>query len=535
MKNYIYCILVILLLSGLLFTAGYAKENDDLPSIYVSTFEELKTQMEKKESVKIILTCDIAGDDDLTTGTLRGSSSDKAEPEWEIILDLNGHTLTVSARVIIRDGCKLTLCDSGDDGVLQVLRIRVGVGFHVENEGEFRLKNMGEFYLKSGRIENVGDQYDRDGFVSGSIYSLISIEGGEIYCKYENGPNYDGSIAYPPVAVYSAGGTCKVSGGSITAIGPHIVAVYGRYTLFGTSGYDENGRKWVSTGSSTVSIEVSGGNIYAEGFEADGIRLMQGLGTYKMTGGTVTAVGERAIGIADSRPILCAGTIISDHIALFDINSAPKRDPFQNGDMHYLNADGEAVYIDKYSKQLSFPYSDVLWDAWYRAPIIAVSDLGIMTGYPDSSFKPNTEMSRAAMVTVLHRMAGEPEASSSGFRDVPSGSYYANAVSWAVENGIVNGYDSETFGPNDSITREQLAAMIIRYLDYTGEVTASDSGLNASSYFDYGQISSYAVEYVERTVKYGLITGRTDNKLDPQGTATRAELAVVIDRYYTQK
>ena len=520
MKNYIYCILVILLLSGLLFTAGYAKENDDLPSIYVSTFEELKTQIAKKESVKIILICDIAGDDDLTTGSLRGSSSDKAEPEWEIILDLNGYTLTANESVLIKAGCKLTLCDSRGGGVLRALKITVG----------------GEFHLNSGRIENVRDQYYSYGFVFVSTYSLISIEGGEIYCKYESGPNYDGSIAYPPVAVYSAGGTCKISSGSITAIGPHVIAVYGRPQIVGVTIKDEHGNSIAGTSKiAHVSIEVSGGNICAEGFEADGIRLERAPVSLKMTGGTVAAVGELAIGIAGSRPILCAGTIISDHIALFDINNAPKRVPFQNGDLHYLNADGEAVYIDKYSKQLSFPYSDVLWNAWYRAPIIAVSDLGAMTGYPDGSFKPNAEMSRAAMVTVLHRMSGEPEASSSGFRDVPSGSYYANAVSWAVENGIVNGYDNETFGPNDSITREQLAAMIIRYLDYTGEVTASDSGLNASSYFDYGQISSYAVEYVERAVKYGLITGQTDNRLDPQGTATRAELAVVIERYYTQK
>jgi hypothetical protein len=134
------------------------------------------------------------------------------------------------------------------------------------------------------------------------------------------------------------------------------------------------------------------------------------------------------------------------------------------------------------------------------------------------------------LVTVLWRLENRPEAAGNmAFDDVEDGAYYAEAVNWAAENGLVNGYGDGTFRPNRSITREEMAALLHRYMNYLGyEFTPVDS-LDAFS--DGDTVSAWAVDDVKWAVGAGMIAGRPDGTIDPQGTANRAEVATMFMRF----
>ena len=145
-------------------------------------------------------------------------------------------------------------------------------------------------------------------------------------------------------------------------------------------------------------------------------------------------------------------------------------------------------------------------------------------------FSPNAPLTRAMIVTILYRMAGSPSVSgSSDFTDVAAGKWFAKAVAWAAANGIVNGYGSGLFGPNDPVTREQLAAILYRYAVYGG-MTAVTLEENLGSFADTAQLSAYAIQAMNWAVGQGLINGSGSN-LVPKAQATRAQVAAIIHRY----
>ena len=116
----------------------------------------------------------------------------------------------------------------------------------------------------------------------------------------------------------------------------------------------------------------------------------------------------------------------------------------------------------------SQPFSDVGPNDWFHAEVQYVKDAGHMNGTSDATFDPDGNTTRGMIVTILHRLAGQPTAGTSTFLDVDPSQYYADAVDWAAANGVVTGYDASTFGPNDFITREQLAAIFYRYATLMG-------------------------------------------------------------------
>ena len=133
------------------------------------------------------------------------------------------------------------------------------------------------------------------------------------------------------------------------------------------------------------------------------------------------------------------------------------------------------------------------------------------------------------MVQILYNMEGRPAAGSPAkFSDVTAGAWYADAIAWASAHGIVTGYDNGAFGVNDYITREQMAAILYRYAEYKGKDV---SGSAALDFADAGQVSAYAQAPVKWAVSEGLLNGRTSTTLEPKGTATRAEVATIIERY----
>ena len=178
-------------------------------------------------------------------------------------------------------------------------------------------------------------------------------------------------------------------------------------------------------------------------------------------------------------------------------------------------------------------FTDVKSTDWYYNAVLYVYTNQIMAGTSNTKFEPNTKLSRAMVVTMLWRMEGEPTVTTSNFTDVKdTTSWYYQAVCWAARNGIVNGTTTTTFSPNNNITREQLAAILYRYADYKGQDTAATRAL--TGYPDASSVSNYATTAMKWAVTQGIISGDNAGRLNPQGTATRAEAATMFQRFLSK-
>lgn len=177
-------------------------------------------------------------------------------------------------------------------------------------------------------------------------------------------------------------------------------------------------------------------------------------------------------------------------------------------------------------------FTDVKSDDWFSSAIEFVHKKNLMRGVSDGEFAPNENLSRAMIVTILYRMENEPSASFNKFGDVNADEWYGAAVAWASENGIVNGVSENEFAPNDNLTREQMAAIIYRYIMFKGGDTSVGENADINSYADAENISDYAVEAIRYAVASGLMKGDSETTLNPSGTATRAETATIIMRLF---
>ena len=178
----------------------------------------------------------------------------------------------------------------------------------------------------------------------------------------------------------------------------------------------------------------------------------------------------------------------------------------------------------------ALPFADVRKTDWFYSGVEYVYKKGLMAGTGAKDFDPNSQLTRGMIVTILYRLEKEPAVSgASGFADVDAAQWYGSAVAWAVANGIVNGYSDTAFGPNDSITREQLAAILYRYAVYRG-MTAVTQEENLSGFADADQISSYAVQAMNWAVGKGLLKG-ADGLLMPKAQASRAQVAAILHRF----
>ena len=176
------------------------------------------------------------------------------------------------------------------------------------------------------------------------------------------------------------------------------------------------------------------------------------------------------------------------------------------------------------------PFVDVPDGAWYEDAVSDVYEKDIMLGISEDRFGPELTTTRAMIVTILYRMEGAPAVTgASVFPDVPADTWYTDAVIWGASNGIVEGYGNGTFGPEDNITREQMATIFHRYAKYKGyDVTGSQ---DLTGYTDAGQVGSWALPAMEWAVDSGLLTGTSDTTLAPAAFATRAQVATVFMRF----
>lgn len=176
------------------------------------------------------------------------------------------------------------------------------------------------------------------------------------------------------------------------------------------------------------------------------------------------------------------------------------------------------------------PFKDTANNAWWHDGIHYCVQQGLMNGVASDQFAPNGTTTRAMIVTILWRMEGSPATSyGMSFTDVPAGQWYTEAIRWAQSTGVVTGYDAKTFGPNDNVTREQLAAILYRYTAHKGGDVSKRSTL--AQFTDVNQISSWALENIQWANAVGMVNGRTDTTIVPKGNATRAEAASMIQRF----
>ena len=176
------------------------------------------------------------------------------------------------------------------------------------------------------------------------------------------------------------------------------------------------------------------------------------------------------------------------------------------------------------------PFTDVSEKDWFYGDVMFVYENGLMLGTSKTLFSPHGTATRGMMATILWRMEGSPAPKGkNSFTDVEAGKWYADAITWTAENGIFAGYGKDKFGPDDPITREQLAAIFYRYADYKGyDLTVKG---NLDKFKDADKITDYAKTAMQWAVGNGLVKGKSGNLLDPQGTATRAEIAAMLHRF----
>jgi len=180
----------------------------------------------------------------------------------------------------------------------------------------------------------------------------------------------------------------------------------------------------------------------------------------------------------------------------------------------------------------SLAFDDLDITQWYHLDTDYVIENGIFKGVTENEFAPNDKLTRAMLVTVLYRVESEPATNRSiPFADIDMGAYYANAVVWAQQHGIVKGVSETEFAPNDNITREQIAAIMHRYAQYKGIDVSVGENTNILSYDDFADISEYAIASMQYAVGSGLIKGKTESTLNPKDNATRAEIAAILHRF----
>ena len=177
-------------------------------------------------------------------------------------------------------------------------------------------------------------------------------------------------------------------------------------------------------------------------------------------------------------------------------------------------------------------FSDVAADAWYADAVTYVRDNGLMSGTSDKTFTPGGTMTRGMLVTTLYRMAGSPSLENEDlgypFADVPGDAWYADGVYWARLAGVVGGYSEDQFGPDDPVTREQIAAILWRY-------AGSPAAESGTDFADEGSISAYAAQAVDWARTNGIVNGVEGNRFLPQSSATRAQVATILRNYLTME
>ncbi len=300
------------------------------------------------------------------------------------------------------------------------------------------------------------------------------------------------------------------------------------YDIFKTA-MEENGYTYKKQGTYIPSITMPDGTTLGELDRGKNSGWM-----YKVNG-KIPDVSMGAYGLKDGDSIVVFYTddyTKEDGMKDYDDSSSDDTNTKKDNKKSNTSKGGETVKTGDNQTYLSGTFTDVRVEDWFYDAVKFVYENKIMNGVSDNEFSPDENLSRAMIVTVIYRMENEPNASFNKFGDVNADEWYGAAVAWASENGIVNGVSENEFAPNDNLTREQMAAIIYRYIMFKGGDTSVGENADINSYADAENISDYAVEAIRYAVASGLMKGDSETTLNPSGTATRAETATIIMRLF---
>ena len=291
----------------------------------------------------------------------------------------------------------------------------------------------------------------------------------------------------------------------------------------------------VAPGTATITVTTQDGNHTAACTVTVRPDIPPANPNYRITveatqGGTVTAdpTAAKAGATVTLTPVPDRG---------YQVGAVAVTDRFGEAVAVTENADGTYTFtmpngqvtVTVTFEQAPLPFHDVTEGDWFYDAVRYAYETGLMDGVGDSLFAPNSETTRAQLVTILYRLAGQPAVSGDLiFTDVEVGTWYTDAVAWAAENGIVNGTTDTTFAPGEDITREQLVTVLYRYAESKGYDVSASADL--SGYPDAGQVQDYAQPAMAWAVAEGIVEG-VDGNLNPAGNATRAQIATILMRF----
>ena len=238
---------------------------------------------------------------------------------------------------------------------------------------------------------------------------------------------------------------------------------------------------------------------------------------------TLTVSGEGTLTVTDANGKTVALTDLGSGKYTFKMPSSKVNVAFA--------ASGETKPCDGGKDCPSAPFKDVDTGKWYHVSIDYVLTHSMMNGVSGTSFAPNSNLTRGMLVQILFNLEGKPQSASASFSDVKADAWYAKAVGWAAANKVVTGYADGTFRPNAAVTREQAAAILYRYAQSKGIDVSVGEDTNILSYADALQASEYAIPALQWAVGAGVLNGKSGNLLAPTGTATRAEIAAIMQRW----
>ena len=412
-----------------------------------------------------------------------------------------------------------------------------------------------------------------------NMADMVNFEQNERYFE-----SWDAYVAAEPTVVITENGVTEVYQPNATqgeapvvakklTVEPESAEIYTGNAISidaGLTGFDEGTVvNWSVSDKANTSYTVSGNSISFSASKAgtyivtatvDGLQASSTITVKENTGGGIIAVPSYSVSIdaADNGSVSADRTsamkgktvtltVTPDEGYVLDSLTVTDK----NGDAVELTKVSDSEYAftmpaskvsvaatfvksgDEPAPTPSLPFVDVDPDAWYYDAVEYAYNAGLMTGTAADKFSPSLTTTRGMIVSILYRQEGEPAVSTdAGFADVASGAYYEDAVNWAAEEGIVNGYSDTAFGPNDAITREQMAAILMNYAEYKGQDVTARADL--SGYTDADTVSGWATDAVQWANAEGLINGMSDTQLAPKGSATRAQVAAILQRFLAE-
>lgn len=463
-----------------------------------------------------------------------------------------------------------------EDGIVEYSPNKL-IAFTIDERGELIFDSgeiiFGSKYPKAGEETEVTFSLRNDGLQSIKVSkATITVDGAdpvtvEINTTLLGGESttVDASLVMPD-AITDATGikvTAETEDGQSVAI--EDVVPYGTELAFETKELSRN-----QDGTINYTTEITNvGNKPSGEFSLDIQRVVNGEGV--VGGVSETAVKSIAVGASAE----CSVTLNADTLSMenFDeygiaelsitanqndteisddvlrIGKKMVREAYPNGDEETNNPGGTfggGIITDRTDTpedsdpveplKWQNPFTDVKEGDWFYEDVRYANENDLMVGTTGTTFDPQSNLTRGMLVTILHRAEGEPSVGDDAhivppFADVDMGAYYADAVIWAEQNGIVKGMSETEFAPDQNITREQIAAIMHRYAQYKGYDVSAGENTNILSYDDFAEISEYAIVSMQYAVGSGLMKGKSETTLNPKNNATRAEIAAVLHRF----